>query len=426
MERPEPTNDVNHGGSVTRSGPWSSGESASRMPASAGAPPVLGWLFAVAMLCLPLGMAAVTITFSLLMLGAVAFCRPRSFALALRHSPTAVFALALFGWYGFRTIGGAAGGFEALRAWLSHHELLVLPLLLAVPLSRKQQRSALIAFIVGNIAAAMSSYARVLDLIPPKVAPNSYAPPRGPIGGAWLMSLAAFASADRLAVAGARVRVILWAGVLLPLGVIFFLVAGRTAYLSVLVLAVLLLWGANWRRVIAGSLVLVALSAAAWTLSPYMRERIVDSFSRASDAARSNSAGIRLEFYRVTAMVVRDAPLLGHGTGSFARVYEQKAKEVASPGFATANPHNQYLFLAAETGVPGVLLFVAILASAWYESKQLSHHWARLLRGVVLTMAISCLFNSFLLDGAEGRAFALLVALCLMERVRGVPQGAPE
>jgi O-antigen ligase len=97
-------------------------------------------------------------------------------------------------------------------------------------------------------------------------------------------------------------------------------------------------------------------------------------------------------------------------------VYRAKAAEVQSKGPLTNNPHNQYLFLAVELGVPGLLLFLGLLFAAWREAARLEPESALFLRGLVLTMAVSCMVNSFLLDGPEGRAFVLLLALSLMGR----------
>lgn len=389
------------------------------------APALVGWLFAGAALCLSFPMALLSTAFSVLALAAVVLARPSRVMAAIRAMPALAFALALFAWIGLRTVAGEAGAADALHGWFEYHELLVLPLLAAIALDPVQRGRALAGFIAGTLVGAAVSYARFVGLLPELPVPLNFAPPRGPIGGAWMMLLSAFACVLLArGAAGGRRFALAAAGAAL-LGVVLFLIAGRTAYVSLLLLAALLLAGAGRRRVLLGALALVSAFALAWVASPHMRDRVIDTFVRPPGSERVNSTAIRLEYYRVSSQVALDAPLLGHGTGSFAAAYARKAAELGSPGLLTDNPHNQYLLLAAETGLPGVLLFVALLAAAWRQARGMRPESALLLRGVTITMATSCLFNSFLLDGAEGRAFVLLLALAMTDRGPGGATDAP-
>lgn len=372
-------------------------------------------------------MALLTTSFTLLAVAALIQTarRPagfRALRVNIRATPVLGLSLALFAWAAFRTMGSQASPALALRGLLEYHELLLLPFLAGIALDAPQRRRALIAFIAGNLVAAMVSYARFAGLLPELSPPMNFAPPRGPIGGGWMMALAAFFCVVLLRGARPRARLWLLAAIAALLGVLLYLIAGRTAYLSLISLAALLLVGASRRQWASGLLALVVAFALAWTISPYMRERIVDTFVQPPEAARVNSTGIRLEFYRVTALLALDAPILGHGTGSFQQAYGRKAALLGSPGLPSGNPHNQYLLFAAETGLPGALLFGAVLIAAWRQARRLRPEAALLVRGLSLTMAIACVFNSFLLDGAEGRAFALLLALALMDRW---PAGRP-
>ena len=73
----------------------------------------------------------------------------------------------------------------------------------------------------------------------------------------------------------------------------------------------------------------------------------------------------RLEIWRNSISSITRRPLLGVGLGNFVTVINQEAKD-AKKG---ASAHNLYLDIAAEAGVPGLLIllmmFADILRTSW-------------------------------------------------------------
>jgi O-antigen ligase len=134
----------------------------------------------------------------------------------------------------------------------------------------------------------------------------------------------------------------------------------------------------------------------------------VSSFLAGQQATGLDSAGMRLEFYRNTAAIIADHPLLGMGTGGFAAAYAARAPAGA---VLTDNPHNEYLLIAAQTGLPGAALLVALFATAWIGARRLAPLERDLARGIALATAMGCLFNSLLADHTEGLLFAWLCAV---------------
>jgi tetratricopeptide (TPR) repeat protein len=60
--------------------------------------------------------------------------------------------------------------------------------------------------------------------------------------------------------------------------------------------------------------------------------------------------------------VIKSAPILGHGPGSFSVFFAQETQ--IPPGFATSHAHNILLQIMAETGFIGVVFVVAIITAA--------------------------------------------------------------
>ncbi|MGH8623536.1 MAG: O-antigen ligase family protein, partial [Burkholderiales bacterium] len=120
--------------------------------------------------------------------------------------------------------------------------------------------------------------------------------------------------------------------------------------------------------------------------------------------------GQRLEFYRVSLEIVKDRPLLGHGTGSFASAYAEKMK--GQRALLTRNPHNEYLHLMVQLGLAGLAALLYLFWTHWRSTPRLPTPTERhLARGLVLTMAVGCLFNSWLMDHTEGLLYAWLAGL---------------
>jgi O-antigen ligase len=197
---------------------------------------------------------------------------------------------------------------------------------------------------------------------------------------------------------------------------VWFAVQGRTGYI---VMAVLLLWLAysRWllRGLVASAIGLALLLAAAWHWAPAFQQRIDQAVTEARDyrvqfAPGETSIGIRLHFAKRSLDALAQRPVLGAGTGAWGEAfYEATASD---PTFfhdrAHQHPHNEYLMLAVQLGPLGLLLFVALLVTAFRRARQLPQLEAELARGLVLAFATGSLFGSFYWDMTEGHIWAVL------------------
>ncbi len=204
---------------------------------------------------------------------------------------------------------------------------------------------------------------------------------------------------------------LMWYGlaVLATLNVLF-MVQGATGYLVLGALALLLGWQCTGWRGIAGMLLGSAIILSVGLSFPNPLHDRVATIKRElrdwnPDQSTTTSTGLRLEFYHHSLAIVAQHPLTGVGTGGFPAAY---AKQVASTGKAqTHNPHNEFLHLAVQVGLIGAILLAALFVMQWRIASRLQSPMERgLAHGLVLTMVIGCLLNSFLLDHAEGLFYA--------------------
>ncbi|MDQ3263657.1 MAG: O-antigen ligase family protein [Myxococcota bacterium] len=108
------------------------------------------------------------------------------------------------------------------------------------------------------------------------------------------------------------------------------------------------------RTGLAGAAVLGLIALAAASYTP-VRTRLLSSFDREGSGARTT-----LLMTGVTAL--REAPLTGQGLGRF-RAMDFLPPD--APSYTLHHPgksHNQLLSMAAETGIPGGLLFLVLIA----------------------------------------------------------------
>jgi O-antigen ligase len=196
---------------------------------------------------------------------------------------------------------------------------------------------------------------------------------------------------------------------------IFYVAIGRT---SLIIIPVLLVLFAIKKLNASGIAILFACAIltgiAGWLSSPYLRGRTIDIWTEIQKyevTEEANSSGERIQFWKKSATFVREAPVIGHGTGSIHSLFI--ASSVGQSGAAastTTNPHNQTFAVAIQLGLIGA----ALLWAMW-----IAH--LLLLRGnglaewigfvVVVQNVVGSLFNSHLFDFVQGWVYVFGVGV---------------
>ena len=235
--------------------------------------------------------------------------------------------------------------------------------------------------------------------------------------GAFLFLLWARETTDR------RYRIAFFALAALCVHNVLFIVIGRTGYfvLGLLLTYFVLASLRGWRAPLVAGVMVLAVMTTAYVGSENFRTRIDEiatDFRQWRPGARdATSVGQRIEFYRTTLAIIEDHPLLGVGTGGFTRAFAERIR--GTPAMATENPHNDYLLMAAQAGLPGMLLLIGFYGATWrYASRLESRFYRDLLRGVVITLGVGGIFNSLLFDHTEGLLLGWFVGLLCAQTVR--------
>jgi O-antigen ligase len=99
-----------------------------------------------------------------------------------------------------------------------------------------------------------------------------------------------------------------------------------------------------------------------------------------------SSIGSRLHMWFTGAQLIKEAPMLGHGLGSYPVVSAEKFKDPAMCAIACVHPHNQYIFYAIEFGSIGFLLFLSFFVSFFIRSS--SNTSSRITSNAILLVII--------------------------------------
>jgi O-antigen ligase len=190
-----------------------------------------------------------------------------------------------------------------------------------------------------------------------------------------------------------------------------FVVVSRTALVTIpAMLAVFAFLHLRWKTSVIIFCAALALSALAFAASPKLRWTI-ETFSRDyalyKEENRATSMGLRLEYWQKSLRFIANAPMLGHGTGSTQRLFEQAAVgRVGAAADVVRNPHNQTLNVAIQWGVLGIILLYAMWSShLWLFRSDGLMAWIGLM--VVVQNFFTSLFNSHIFDFNEGWMYVL-------------------
>lgn len=338
---------------------------------------------------------------------------------AVRDNPAALAAVALFALLAIGTLYGPAPTDLALAQLGKYQDLLLVPMLVSVFTDLRFRRYAVRAFLAGMLVTLALSYLIGLKLFPEGVFRGTPADPtvfRLHVTQNFFMAYAAFALACLArSDSNQAQRGLLYAAAFLALFNVIFMVQGRTGYLVVAALLMFFLFErTGWKSIAIGAVALALLTGGAFFGSTSFRDAVnrgITEFSQwQPERPADSSIGWRLEFYAQTLRMIQERPIAGVGTGGFPLAYGEQVKGTGrvNPG----HPHSEYLLMAAQLGVSGLAAFLALLVMHWTASRRVSPPIDRsLASGLVLAMALGCLFNTLLLDHSEGLFYCWLIGV---------------
>jgi O-antigen ligase len=334
------------------------------------------------------------------------------------------------------TLVAVAGLFWADASWTERlHGLTPFLRLLTIPVLFAQFRRSERAIWVGAgflvsatalLAVSLAMFAFSLDL-----GHSPGVPVKDDITQSGIFLLCGFAMLD-IAVDGwaGRRRTAAAALGLLFLADIMYVSTSRTTLVVIPVLYAL--WGLRRlspKRLAGFLLAGLALGAAVWIAAPAMRERLMlipAEIATHQATGADTSSGTRLEFWKGSLAILRDAPLFGHGTGTIAETFRRYADPAG--GASATNPHNQVFAIGIQLGAVGMAVLLAMWAAHWLLFLRPGvAAWIGLM--AVTQNIVGSLFNSHLMDFTQSWLYVFAVGvfggMVLRQRGTDAPEQAP-
>ena len=208
---------------------------------------------------------------------------------------------------------------------------------------------------------------------------------------------------------------------------VLFVLIGRTGHVvAIALLSLAIMWELPKKMRLAVLVLPFILVGVLSVSSTKVSERLslvvteVQSFSIGDQV--DTSSGIRLSLWHRAVQMIAMEPVKGFGVGNWNHQYDTRQRE-SNPAYVNvttkANTHQEYLQWGVQLGVPGILLFVGLMACILRDSLKMEPQFARATQSVLAAFAVTCLFNSALYDAHIGDffcvAFGLMLALGLQK-----------
>jgi O-antigen ligase len=332
----------------------------------------------------------------------------------IRGNPAAITSLLLFGLFAVGMSYSSSNLSTALEVLNKYRELLLFPIAISIFHNETWRRRAYYAFLAAILVGMLVSFCMYFGWLPPGPPGQEWIPFKSRISYGFFMAYAIYLMGHHLLAAEAKSHRFFWVCVIgLAYFNLMFMASGRTGH--IVLLALLLLLGYQYRialikRWMIVIPVLVAVVAVTILTSPAIQSRSDDidvAFSRPAES----SIGERLIMWQTTLRIIEDHPIFGAGTGSFEGEYAKKAYD--HPSVLTGNPHDEYLLIAGQLGLIGLGGFLLLLYRQWKLANKQALPYSFAAQGLVLAMAVGCMFNSFLYDHGEGHFYAIFAGLLL-------------
>jgi len=327
---------------------------------------------------------------------------------AIARNPAAIIFLLFCALFVFGSVYTTATLKDVLLMFRKYDKFLFAVFFIPVFTQERWRNYAVNTFLAAIFVMLITSYLRAYNVLTIFAHNGTVEVFRQSIEFNFLMAFAAYLCLFKIA-ANEKACRLLWLGFLLTIiHTIFFRSIGRSGYFVVFgLLGLFCLQKLKWRGLLVAILSAAMIITAVFMFSTTFKTRINEIFSdvKVYQQNINTSVGLRISFVENSLKLIKKHPILGTGTGSFAREYATVGPVL------TRNPHNEYCFIAVQFGVVGlIVLFLLFGVPVWY-SRFLPEESKFIARGAVLALALGCLANSWLLDTVPGHFYAYFIAL---------------
>ena len=203
-------------------------------------------------------------------------------------------------------------------------------------------------------------------------------------------------------------------------------VAGYAAFFMLFGLLIL-----QWRKnILWPALMVILLAGAVYWVSPTVHRRVDQNIQEirnvldgtatqenvAEGDVENTSLGPRLVFWGNTWQLIKQHPVFGVGTGDFPAEYEKvRLQRTPNHWENVDNPHNMYLMVWAQSGLVGLIVFLAIFAALFAKSIRRAGWEAKLTIGLLCFMLLIMMSDAYMQLNNTSLLFALFASASAKE-----------
>lgn len=302
---------------------------------------------------------------------------------------------------------------------LWHGLRIVATLALALCLTRDEAVWGLRGFMLSAVWALMVIVAHLAFGLPEHIWWNSLINLSGnkSIANAVMFSLIA---ASGLILALDRPGIARYAGVLIALVLLtipVWLLPSRTSLLIVLITLTagcVHQWRARWLLLACTLVVAATLAFITYSSIPTVQQRFAQGVAEVKSAqagkVSQESWGVRVNMYRHSLQMMLDRPVAGWGIGAWNTQWRARVPPILQD---FNMPHNDFLWMGAQAGVPGAMALLALLVSGMCAPWRRSDLTGRMALSAVLTVILTSTVNSGMRDAAIGLSLLWVTGLYL-------------
>ncbi len=204
----------------------------------------------------------------------------------------------------------------------------------------------------------------------------------------------------------------------LVIGILLSLTRGLWITFGIALLITILLLNFRARiRVFSVLLLLICLGYLLYFFWPQMQVRVAQLFTA------GGTIGIRLILWQMSLAAFRNNPLIGIGSGQFARNYPyllQISNQYLPTQYWSLSTHSEFLEALAETGIIGFIAyfiyFICMMKLLWSELKHLySGFNCSILCALAITL-IALIISDFYAQGSFNMTYMLLLILFILAK----------
>jgi len=196
--------------------------------------------------------------------------------------------------------------------------------------------------------------------------------------------------------AGRRFGASGWVIASAAIGIVLLFAGSRASWLTYVLVLLLSGWRLlGWRRLLAVFAAGVVIAVAAALISPQVRERVERTAMglSADEAGVDNALSGRARIWDAALCMVRENPINGVGARGFREAFpgcDPRPDELAAWGEGPAfHAHQIVLEIASETGLIGLLMWLAGVAMAWRAWRFASPEAREQARPAMLALAVT-------------------------------------